>query len=299
MTPRFAALGLAVFALLAPSPSWAGGRDELGVFGEDGPGAPLVPSGGGRVERDIAYGPDAAQRFDVYLPQRPVTSAPVLFMVHGGAWLIGDKAAAAVVANKAAHWLPAGVIFVSVNYRLAPKADPLGQADDVAKALAAAQAKAPSWGADPARFVLMGHSAGAHLVALLAADPAIAARQGARPWLGTVVLDSAALDLVRIMEGRHLRFYDRVFKSDPAYWRQASPLERLARAPGPMLVVCSSRRSQSCTHAREFVAKATALGGRATVLSEALHHSEINQTLGEPGAYTEAVDSFLRSIGVP
>jgi arylformamidase len=299
MTSRFAALGLAVFALLAPWPSWAGERDKLGVFGEEGPSAPLTPPAGGRVERDIAYGPDAAQRFDVYLPRRPVTSAPVLFMVHGGAWLIGDKAAAAVVANKAAHWLPAGTVFVSVNYRLAPKADPLGQADDVAKALAVAQAKAPSWGGDPARFVLMGHSAGAHLVALLAADPTIAARQGARPWLGTVVLDSAALDLVAIMKEPHLRFYDRVFKNDPAYWHEASPLERLTRAPGPMLVVCSSRRSQSCPHAREFVAKATGLGGPVTLLTEPLRHAEINRTLGEAGSYTDAVDAFLRSVGVP
>jgi arylformamidase len=299
MTLRCAALCLSLFALLAAMPACAGARDGLGVFGEEEPARAPAPPPGGRVERDVAYGPDSAQRFDVYLPAWKVAGAPVLVMAHGGAWLIGDKGSAGVVENKAAHWLPQGVIFVSVNYRLSPKADPLAQADDVAKALAAAQARAAGWGADPARFVLMGHSAGAHLVALLAADPSIATRQGARPWLGTVVLDSAALDLVKIMEGRHLRFYDRVFKDDPAYWRRASPLERLTGTPAPMFVVCSSRRRDSCAHAREFAAKATALGGHATVQPEALSHAEINKTLGQAGPYTQAVDAFLRSVGVP
>lgn len=298
MTSRIAALFLSLVILLPARPLYAGARGELGVFGEEGPGAVPAPAGA-RVERDVAYGSDPAQRFDVYLPARAVASAPVLVMVHGGAWMIGDKRSAGVVETKAAHWLQKGVVFISVNYRLSPKADPLGQADDVAKALASAQARARGWGADPARFVLMGHSAGAHLVGLLAADPSIAAGQGAQPWLGTVVLDSAALDLVAIMRGRHLRFYDRVFKDDPTYWRQASPLERLTGKPAPMLVVCSSRRRDSCAHAREFVAKATALGGRATVQPEDLSHAEINKTLGSPGPYTAAVDGFLRSIGVP
>jgi acetyl esterase/lipase len=298
MKPLAATLGAVCLATLALTAARAGQPDDLGAFGEAGAGA-ATPAAARRVERDVAYGPDAAQRFDVYLPRHATAPMPVLFMVHGGAWLVGDKGSAGVVENKAAHWLPKGIVFVSVNYRLSPKADPLGQADDVAKALAAAQQRAPSWGADPARFVLMGHSAGAHLVALLSADPAIAARQGARPWLGTVELDSAALDLVAIMNSRHRRFYDRVFKSDPSYWRAASPLERLTGTPAPVLAVCSTRRRDSCDHAREFVAKAQALGGRASVLPEALTHAEINETLGRPGAYTDAVDAFLRSIGVP
>jgi acetyl esterase/lipase len=292
-------LGALCLVALSLAAARAEQRNDLGPYGEEGAGTATTPPAARRVERDVAYGPDPAQRFDVYLPRHATASMPVLFMVHGGAWLVGDNASAGVVDNKAAHWLPKGIVFISVNYRLSPKADPLGQADDVARALAAAQQRAPSWGADPARFVLMGHSAGAHLVALLSADPAIAARQGARPWLGTVELDSAALDLVAIMQGRHLRLYDRVLKSDPSYWRAASPLERLTGKPAPILAVCSSRRHDSCAHAQEFVAKAKALGGRASVQPEALTHAEINKTLGQPGPYTDAVDAFLRSIGVP
>ena len=62
-----------------------------------------------------------------------------------------------------------GIIFVSVDYRMLPQQDALAQADDVARALAFAQSRARSWGGDPGKFILMGHSAGAHLVALLAA----------------------------------------------------------------------------------------------------------------------------------
>jgi acetyl esterase/lipase len=248
--------------------------------------------------RDVVYGPDAAQRMDVYLPQHPA-AAPVIFMVHGGGWRRGDKAMGAVVTNKVAHWLPLGYVVVSVNYRLAPQASPLEQADDVAVALAFAQSNAASWGADPARLVLMGHSAGAHLVALLAADPGIATRQHAQPWLGTVALDSAAFDVVRIMEGPHLPLYDPIFKDDPALWRAASPLHRLIHAPAPILLVCSSKRRDSCPQAQTFADKVTALGGQVTILPVDLTHRDINLTLGQDGAYTDSASSFLRALGLP
>ncbi len=256
----------------------------------------IVLPPGARAEHDVAYGPDPAQTMDVYLPQEP--SGPVLFMVHGGAWTIGDKTAGPVVKNKVAHWLPKGLILVSANYRLSPKADPLEQANDVAKALALAQSKASAWGGDPARFVVMGHSAGAHLISLLASDPAIAERQGARDWLGSIALDSAAFDVAEIMGRRHYRFYDKVFKSDPAYWRETSPIHRLSGEGAPMLAVCSSRRDDACPQARDFAAKAATKGRKVTVLPLPLTHREVNENLGVNGEYTEAVDSFLRSLGI-
>lgn len=279
----------------ATAPPGVLAASDLDEEGERG-GRIVVPAGA-RVLRDIAYAPDPAQRMDVYLPARP-QAAPVLFMVHGGGWAIGDKAGASVVANKIAKWLPEGFIVISVNYRLLPHADPLNQADDVAKALAAAQSRASSWGGDPARFVLMGHSAGAHLVALLAADPTIATRQGATPWLGTVALDSAALNVVEIMKARHYPLYDRAFGSDPAVWQSASPIHRLTTAPAPMLLVCSSQRKNSCPQAQAFAIKAVGLGGRVTVLPIALSHGAINKSLGLPGSYTANVNAFIRQLVV-
>jgi arylformamidase len=265
---------------------------------QDADNGTLIVPKDAQQKADVSYGSDPSQTMDVYIPQHP-NHAPVVFMVHGGAWLWGDKRHSRVVNNKAARWIPKGYIFVSVNYRLAPAADPLQQVDDVAKALAAAQAQAASWGGDPARFLVMGHSAGAHLVSLLASDPSFAAAHGVKPWLGTVALDSAAFDVERIMQRRHFRFYDRVFKNDPAYWRSASPLTRLRSKPVPFLAVCSSERPESCRQAQAFVDKAVSFGGRAQIVPVAKSHAQINFELGLPGDYTKTVEAFMQSLGLP
>jgi len=257
---------------------------------------------GTQLQRDIAYGSDPKQKIDVYRPANADASPaplPILIMVHGGAWVFGDKASPGVVSAKASYWLGKSYIFVSVNNRLLPSADLVQQAADVAAAIAKVQVEASSWHGDPARIVLMGHSAGAHLVALLSADPSIAAKAGAKPWLGTVALDSAALNVPAIMEKHHARFYDTAFGKDPSYWRQVSPIDSLQQKPMPMLLVCSTRRLDSCGPAQEFAGKVTGLGGQVGVLPEDLSHEEINATLGEAGAYTDKVEAFMQSIGLP
>jgi len=252
---------------------------------------------GASIERDVAYGSDPAQRLDVYRPAG-AGAAPVILYVHGGGWRRGDKAMPQMVRNKVPHWVGKGFVFVSTNYRMLPVADVVEQAEDVGRALALTQRNAAAWGGDPTRVVLMGHSAGAHLAALITADASLATRHGALPWLATIALDSAALDMQAVMQRPHYRFYDPVFGSDPGFWREASPTHRLqARPAAPMLLVCSSQRDDSVPSAREFAAKATALGGRATVLPVDLNHMQINDLLGVPGEYTEAVDSFLESVG--
>ena len=259
------------------------------------PSERLALAGGMRLLKDVPYANEGKQRMDVYLPRQPA-GAPVIFMVHGGAWRLGDKDARAVVENKVARWVPQGFIFISTNYRLLPDTAPLEQAEDIARALATAQAKAVSWGADPTRFILMGHSAGAHLVALVATSPEIVRRAGAKPWLGSVLLDSAALDVVTIMQARHARFYDRAFGKDPAYWRAVSPVHGLSENTAPLLAVCSSQRTESCPQASRFVEKATALGVRASVLQQDRSHQEINQQLGLANPYTDAVEVFMGSL---
>ena len=124
-------------------------------------------------------------------------------------------------------------------------------------------------------------------------------RSGAKPWLGTVSLDSAALDLVELMNAPHPRFYDRVFGARPDRWIEMSPLHRLEAPPVPMLLICSSRRSDSCAASQRFAAKAAALGGRATAVPLDLAHGQINSELGQAPAYTASVDTFLRSLGLP
>lgn len=245
---------------------------------------------------ELAYGPAAKQTLDVFLPAN-AKDAPIIVMVHGGAWRTGDKRSRGVVQNKVKRWLPQGFIVVSVNYRLLPEMEPMRQVGDVAQALALVQTKAGEWGGNPAKVVLMGHSAGAHLVSLLAASPTKTAALGVNPWLGTVALDSAAYDISAIMSAPHYRFYDAAFGKDPEYWSDASPVSQLSAGAGPILVVCSSiRPDRPCLQAHAFADRGKALGVRVEVLEQAQSHKNINQNLGLPGAYTDAVEVFMSAL---
>ena len=245
------------------------------------------------VTRDIAYGHNRLQTFDVYAP-RDAIGAPIIFMVHGGAWRIGDKENDRVVDAKVAHWVPKGFVFISANNRLLPDADPFEQARDIANALAFAQAHAAEWGGDGTRIVLMGHSAGAHLVTLVATSNEL--RAIAKPWLATISLDTATLDVVGTMQASHYRLYDAAFGHDSSSWTRSSPIAQLTRGAAPFLLVCSTQRNDSCPQGDAFAAKARTLGVRAEVLAKDFSHREINQLLGSDPAYTLAVDEFLASL---
>lgn len=257
----------------------------LGQFAPAQAGTPPTRS-------DIPYGPAPEQRFDLYAP--PLSKeAPLILMVHGGAWRLGDKEMGRVVDNKVARWVPRGIAFASINYRMQPKAPPLEQARDVARALAAVQREAENLGIDRDNIVLMGHSAGAHLIALLASRPELRDEAGASPWRGTVLLDSGALDVPAIMNARHLPLYDRAFGNNPADWLAASPYQQLQQATAPILAICSSRRARACEQAGRFVTKAQGLGTQAALLPLDKTHGEINAQLGDEPAYTTEVERHL------
>lgn len=244
---------------------------------------------------DVAYGPAAEQRFDLYRPES-AGNAPTILMVHGGGWRRGDKEMSRVVDNKRQRWLPRGIALASTNYRMVPEAAPLDQARDVARALAKLQKEAAAFGLDGSEVVLMGHSAGAHLIALLAARPELLSDAGARPPRGFVLLDSGALDVPTIMNSRHFHLYDQAFGKDPDYWLAVSPWHQLRQASPPLLAVCSSRRREACRQAEDFIAKARRLGTTAEVLALPMSHGEINERLGEDAAYTAAVERFLATL---
>lgn len=269
-------------------------RTALSRGADDAPALPV----GARVERELEYGPDPLQRLDAYLPAGAPTGS-VLVVVHGGAWALGDKANRGVVGAKAAHWLAAGVVVVSINYRLLPRAGVLVQASDVARAIAYVQQRARLWRADPARLVLLGHSTGAHLAALLAADPSIGAAEQAAPWLATILVDSATLDVETFMRSAHRPLHDRAFGLDPAGWATLSPVNRLRTRPAPFLIVHSSLRTDAAEAANRFAAAVSGRGGRVETHQEALSHADLNARLGLANAYTERVDRFLQSVGVP
>ncbi|MBP3983944.1 alpha/beta hydrolase [Pseudoxanthomonas helianthi] len=259
---------------------------------------PVALPAGAMAIRNVAYGADPAQRFDIYLPANP-RNAPVVFYVHGGGWANGDKTNPGT-ANKLAYWLPKGYAVVSANYRMLPAAMPLEQARDVARAVATAQSHATEWKIDAKRFVLMGHSAGAHLVALLGADPRMLAEAGAQRPRGVVSLDSGALDVPALMsQPRVPRLYRNAFGTDEKYWIATSPQHRLSRDALPMLIVCSSERrfpTSPCEEGRKFARRGASLGVAMRVLPEPLDHGAINHDLGTPSAYTDDVGAYIDGL---
>ena len=247
--------------------------------------------------REVAYGTHPAQRFDVYLPAQ-TRGAATIFYVHGGGWRRGDKAMRGLIEAKQKRWTAAGAIVISTNYRMLPDTDPLEQARDIARAVAKAQDTVAALGGDPEGFVLMGHSAGAHLVGLLAASPKMADEFGVKPWRASVLLDGGAIDTEATMQGRNLPLFDNAFGKDPAYWRAASPVAQIGAKTAPVLAVCASGRRDSCPANRVFLDKAGRYGTRTQLMAKPMSHMEINRDLGEDNDYTREVETFLRGVGV-
>lgn len=251
---------------------------------------------------DVAYGPDPLQKLDVYTPTRN-GKAPVLVMVHGGGWKRGDKIQGAALQNKVPYYTGKGWVVVSINYRLTPQVTPLEQADDVAAALVHVQRHAAAWGGDGHKVVLMGHSAGAHLVTLVTADARQRFARQAAPWLGTVSLDGAGVDIEAAMrDGVSMRLLQNIYRgafgNDPALWRAASPMAQIRPGAYPLMMVCSTTRpDQPCGQTQAFVDKARGLGVDARVLPVRLSHSEVNADVGLDNAMTQAIDRFLVAVG--
>lgn len=255
---------------------------------------------GAELLKDLSYGADSAQKLDIYLPPKTMLlqNAPIILMVHGGAWMLGDKANYPVVQNKINRWLKKGIIFVSVNYRMSFSPNPLQQVDDIDSALNYIVTNGKKYGGDPNKIILMGHSAGAHLISLLTSNESYLKKNPHFKWLGSISLDSAAFDLVEIMKTEHHRFYDRVFGSDTNFWKSNSPLHQIDKKIVPMLIVCSKQRSDSCNQAEVFMKKAISLGSSITLLPVDLTHSEINLNIGLDGKYNDDIEHFLKQVGV-
>lgn len=243
---------------------------------------------------------------DVYTAPQ-LKQAPVMVYVHGGGWQQGDKAN---VALKPQAFLQAGYVFVSVNYRLSPQAAFPAHAQDVAAAIAWVKANIANYGGNPERIFLMGHSAGAHLVALVATDVGYLQAHGLSlaSLKGVVALDTEAYDLPMLARrsGDTLGgVYAQAFGSDPAFWRRASPIHHIAPAKGipPMLVAYSggargNNAQRRGDYAQDFVQALQQAGVKAQLLpSPGQTHEEINQDFGRTNdAVTQATLAFLAAI---
>lgn len=132
----------------------------------------LVPKDGGVVRTaNLAFGEHPRQRLDVYAP-KGARGLPIMVFIYGGSWNSGTKDGYAFVGRALAAQ---GFVTVIPDYRLTPEVVFPAFLQDNAAAVRWARANAASYGGDPDRIVLAGHSAGAYNAAMLALDP---------QWLG-------------------------------------------------------------------------------------------------------------------
>ena len=168
----------------------------------------ITASGHYSSERDIAYGPGPRQQLDVHVPNRRNANAPVIVFFYGGGWRSGSKADYEFVASRLAR---AGFVVVLPDYRLYPHVAFPAFVEDGARALHWAQQNAARYGADPRKLYVAGHSAGAHIAALLALDPAYLARLGmARGDIAGLIGLSGPYDFLPLGDG----YLHQVFPED-------------------------------------------------------------------------------------
>jgi acetyl esterase/lipase len=123
---------------------------------------------------DLAYrhGPDAdpvRHRLDIYVPQG-LKEFPVVFFIHGGAWIEGNKNHFGIYRALAKALTRHGIGMVSTNYRLSPAVKHPEHIKDVAQAFAWTYRNIGKYGGKVEELFVVGHSAGGHLAALLATD---------------------------------------------------------------------------------------------------------------------------------
>jgi acetyl esterase/lipase len=132
--------------------------------------------------RDIAYRSDAKadsyrHRLDLFVPKGK-KDCPVVVLVHGGGWIIGDNRACGLYSSVGHFLASRGYAAVLPNYRLSPHIKHPEHVRDLASAVRWTRSNIARYGGNPEQLFLMGHSAGGHLVALLATDEAYLKAEG-------------------------------------------------------------------------------------------------------------------------
>ncbi len=204
--------------------------DETGKAAKPGPAYEVESF------KDIAYydGKDAdpvKHKLDVYRPKGR-KGFPVVFFVHGGTWRSGDKRLYPKLGEVLAGH---GIGTVITNYRLSPKVKHPAHIEDVARAFAWTHKHVAEYGGRPDQIFAVGHSAGGHLVALLATD---------EKYLKAHGLTFAAIKGIVPMSGVYTiapYLFKSQFGNDPQVCKDASPLAHVTGQHPPCLVIYAEK----------------------------------------------------------
>lgn len=263
------------------------------------------------VVRDIPYveSGHARQVLDVYAPVA-AKSVPVVFWIHGGGWQAGDKSE---VRLKPQVFVDRGFVFVSTNYRLLPQVDMDTLIRDIAKSLHWVHDHIAEHGGDPERVVVMGHSAGAQLAALICTDDRYLQAEGLTLAMlkGCVPVDGDTYDIPAIITTAEIRRrvhnlpqakvgHREKFGNDPEKHIAFSTITHIARDKGipPFLILHVGEHPDTTAQAQrlEAVLNAAEIPVKRVGASDTTH-SRINDNLGTPDdPTTNALYEFVGQV---
>lgn len=266
-----------------------------------------------KLERDCSYvgnfaksGRKGLQTLDVYFDGDRSSSKPVVVFIHGGAFTSGDKITDGAVL--APMFVDAGCVYVSVNYRLSPAVRFPAHVEDVASAIAWLRSHVRAYGGDPGRLVLVGHSAGAQLAALVTLDGRYLRKHALTPEVvsGVVLVDGGAFDVASsLLHKKERPVKSPTFSSNPAVWQQASPLSHIlndgsAKNIPPYLIYYLPSTFLAKEQSLKMAQKLKAAGVSVTVrevVDGRKKHATIVESLVAPGDVEgAAILGFIKSF---
>ena len=270
----------------------------LAIWSPHGMAADEKPAKTYEVEaiKDVSYyaGADrdkVKHNLDLYLP-KGLKDYPVLFFVHGGGWVIGDKNEFGAYALFAGTFAKLGIGVVVTNYRLSPRIKHPEHIKDVARAFAWTTKNIAKHGGNKDRIFVCGHSAGAHLVALLATDAS---------YLKAHELTSKAIRGVVPISGPFILapgLMPRVFGDDKKAAPNAAPFTHVRKDLPPFLIVFADKDLIGCdrTVGEAFCKALKAKGNVAETLEIENHnHITVLMSAGMPaGKANQEIVKFIR-----
>jgi arylformamidase len=263
-----------------------------------------------QAARDIPYATaHERQVLDIYSPAN-ARNLPVVFWIHGGGWQAGHKG---LVALKPKAFNDAGFVFVSINHRLLPAVPMDAITSDVATALGWVHKNIAAHGGDPNRLLVMGHSSGGQLAALMCVDDRYAKAQGYALNLikGCVPVDADTFDIPAIIEMAETRArvhnlpmptfgHRQKFGNDPAKHRDFSAVTHVVKDKGipPFLIIHIAENPDTGAQARRMNAVLQAAGITTRVLTaRETTHARVNDELGAPGdPVTKELFTFVGDV---
>jgi acetyl esterase/lipase len=199
-----------------------------------GSAAKAAPESAVQVVNDLAYRTDKdadpqKHKLDLYLPKGR-KNFPVLFFVHGGAWKSGDRKIYPFFGRLFARH---GIGTVIISYRLSPTVQHPAHVQDVAKAFAWTHANIARYGGRPDQIFICGHSAGGHLVALLATDESYLKAEKLSPAnIKGVIAISGLYTITPVADTIR-----EAFGSDAEVCKQASPTQHVTGNAPPFSIL--------------------------------------------------------------